>query len=1011
MITDLSTEEILNSLPDAVLLVDSCGTIRFATMTLCELSGFEQVELVGQPLQVLIPVAHREHHEDCLSAFFREPRPRSMGVAQQISLVRRDGLEVAVDIGLAAMRVGAEVWAVAAIRDRSAERAAQIALIDAEQRIRLSFEDSMAPTMFTDLDDTIFAVNDAFCQMTGYTRDELLGHDSALFTHPDDIGITEAVHRRISRGETGQTRYVKRYVHKSGRTIWAEVSKASARNDAGEVLYYVISERDITDRVKRDLALELLSEVNKLAVLVTSEEVFFQQLCDVIVERGGFELAWIAVAKGDRSDGVDVVCSAGATGYLAGLTFSWWGAKATGQGPLGAALRSGETRVTGDFAKEVTFELWRERAAQFSLRSSIAVPFHPGRQKAVLSVYSGDVFDFDDVLVRGFEDIVRGAEFAVDHVRSVEGTKSALEQTTSVLRTLQATERARVDSEQRFRFAFEDNMAPMVFSDRDDRAIAVNEAFCQMVGFTREELLGRDSKQFTFPDDIGITEGTHVRFSAGEIDQVRYEKRYLRKDGRLIIAEVSRSVARDREGAILYSLSSERDVTEERLLNERLSHQALHDPLTGLANRVLFEDRLTQAHSRLARQGGHGAVLLLDLDDFKGVNDTYGHLVGDQLLVGVARRLELVTRASDTVCRLGGDEFLYLAEGLTSEDEAADVATRLLDVLTEPFLVNGLSFEQRASVGYIVCDQSTVNCGEAVQKADVALYEAKYRTPGHHMRFDPSMHRQAIDRFSLAQELRHALQAGDVKMHYQPIVDLTTAMIVGFEALMRWHHPEQGMIPPDVFIPLAEQSDLIIELGALAMREAVLEAAAWVSPNGADVAPYIAVNLSVRQMRDPGLTSMIAEALEFSGLPPERLVVEITESVALFDERETLNTLAYFDRVGIGVALDDFGTGYSSLSYIAQLLPKVIKVDRSFVNPVQESRNSVALLEAIISMGRNLNITVLAEGIETREQFHQLRDLGCQLGQGYLFSAAVPALEVSGLLRHGQHRWRNEQLH
>ena len=978
---------------------------------MCQLSGFEREELVGQPLRLLVPSSHHADHADRVATYFQNPTQRLMGVAQQISLVRRDGVEVAVDIGLAAMRVGGEYWAVAAIRDRSVERAAQVALVEAEQRIRLSFEDNMAPMMFTDLDDKIFAVNEAFCLMTGFSRDEVLGRDSTLFTHPDDLGITEAVHRRFSQSEIGQTRYVKRYVHKSGRTIWAEVSKASARDDAGEVIYYVISERDITDRVKRDLALELLSEVNKLAVLATSEEVFFQQLCDVIVENGGFELAWIAVAKSDRSDGVDIVSSAGATGYLTDLTFSWWGSDTTGQGPLGAAMRSGEARVTGDFAEEVTFELWRERAALYFLRSSIAVPFHLGRQRAVLSVYSRDVFDFDDVLVQGFEDIVRAGEFAVDHVRTVQGTKSALEETISVLKALQTTERARADSEQRFEFAFEDNMAPMVFSDRDDRAIAVNDAFCEMVGFTRDELLGRDSKQFTFPDDIGITEGTHTRFSAGEIDQVRYEKRYLRKDGRLIIAEVSRSVARDPEGDILYSLSSERDVTEERFLNERLSHQALHDALTGLANRVLFEDRLAQAHSRLDRQGGRGAVLLLDLDDFKGVNDTYGHLVGDQLLVGVARRLELVTRASDTLCRLGGDEFLYLAEGLTSEDEAADVATRLLDVLTEPFLINGLSFEQRASVGYVVCDQSTDSCKEAVQQADVALYEAKYRTPGHHMRFDSSMHRQSSDRFSLAQELRHALQAGDVTMHYQPIVDLTTTAIVGFEALMRWHHPEQGMIPPNVFIPLAEQSDLIMELGALALRDAAHEAASWVSSGGDDVAPYIAINLSVRQMRDPSLISMIEEALEFSGLPPERLVVEITESVALFDERETLNTLAYFDRVGIRVALDDFGTGYSSLSYIAQLLPKIIKIDQSFVNPAKESRNSIALLEAIISMGRNLNITVLAEGIETREQFHQLRDLGCQLGQGYLFSAAVPALDVSGLLSHGQHRWRDERLH
>ena len=559
-------------------------------------------------------------------------------------------------------------------------------------------------------------------------------------------------------------------------------------------------------------------------------------------------------------------------------------------------------------------------------------------------------------------------------------------------------EHARTVSEQRFRLAFEDNMAPMVFSDVDDLAIAVNDAFCRMVGFTREDLLGRHSKQFTYPEDVGITEQTHHRLISGDVDQVRYVKRYLRKDGRVIVVEVSRSTARDADGNTLYLVSSERDITEERTLTAQLSHQALHDPLTGLANRALFEDRLTQAHARAVRHGGLGAVLLLDLDDFKGVNDTHGHIVGDRLLADIAHRLEQVTGSSDTLCRLGGDEFLYLAEGLASVTEAEDVASRLLDALIEPFPFDGSNFEQRASVGIVVWDGTSTDSTEFIRNADVAMYEAKAKAKGHYVVFVPRMRQQATSRFTLIQELRHALQTGELSMHYQPIVNLTTTEVVGFEALMRWQHPERGWVPPDVFIPLAEKSELILELGSFALREAVFAANSWSRLGAQAVAPYVTVNLSARQFHDPSLVPVMEEVLGSSGLGPEHLIIEITESVALLDIGETLSVLEHLNHLGIGIALDDFGTGYSSLSHLVLLHPRIIKIDRSFVSPAYESARNDTLLETIVSLGKKLNMTVLAEGIETKTQLGRLRHLDCELGQGYLFSPAVPASEVAAIL-------------
>jgi diguanylate cyclase (GGDEF)-like protein/PAS domain S-box-containing protein len=560
--------------------------------------------------------------------------------------------------------------------------------------------------------------------------------------------------------------------------------------------------------------------------------------------------------------------------------------------------------------------------------------------------------------------------------------------------------------EERFRLAFEDNMAPMICTDLNDAIIAANNAFCQMVGFTKDELMGHDSKMFTFPEDVGITEESHRRATTGDGAPARYTKRYLRKDGRIIYVEVSRSPARDAQGKTLYFVISERDITEERALTARLSHQALHDPLTGLANRALFLDRLAQAHSRVVRQGGLGAVLLLDLDDFKGVNDTHGHLIGDQLLVSIARRLEQVSRSTDTLCRFGGDEFLYLADGLTSPEEAEQMAARLLEALAEPFSVAGKHIGQHASIGVVLWDASRSDYAEIVQDADVALYEAKRQGKGHHVLFTTGMHQQAVSHFALVQDLRQALTSGEISMHYQPIVDLTVTGVVGFEALMRWQHPERGLVPPNVFIPLAEQSDLILELGAFALHEAVTAASTWAPANGQQNAPYVTVNLSAHQFGDPGLIAMIEKALNSSGLAPERLILEITESVTLLYITETLNVMEELNRIGIGFALDDFGTGYSSLSYLALMRPRIIKIDQSFVSPAFESDRNDTLLEAIVSLGHNLDMTMLAEGIETRAQLQRLQGLSCELGQGFLFSRAVSASDVPAILAQRPGSWK-----
>ncbi len=372
-------------------------------------------------------------------------------------------------------------------------------------------------------------------------------------------------------------------------------------------------------------------------------------------------------------------------------------------------------------------------------------------------------------------------------------------------------------------------------------------------------------------------------------------------------------------------------------------------------------------------------------------------------LVQIARRFQDVTRTSDTLGRFGGDEFLYMAEDLTSPAEAEVIATRLLEALNEPFSFDDIRFEQRASVGVVVWDSSSEHSSELIQNADVALYEAKHVGKGRFMVFTPRMHQEVIGRFTLVQELRLALQTGQLAMHYQPLMDLATTTIVGFEALMRWHHPQRGWVPPNAFIPLAEQSDLILELGAFALRTAVAAAGTWMPPHAGARAPCVTVNLSARQFQDPDLARKVEDVLRSSGLAPELLIIEITESVTLFDTVETLKTVERLAELGVAIALDDFGTGYSSLSYLVRLRPRLIKIDQYFVSSPSDSSYNDALLGAIISLGDRLDMTMLAEGIESPEQFHRLRALHCTLGQGYLFSPAVPAEQVKALLKEKFH--------
>jgi diguanylate cyclase (GGDEF)-like protein/PAS domain S-box-containing protein len=427
-----------------------------------------------------------------------------------------------------------------------------------------------------------------------------------------------------------------------------------------------------------------------------------------------------------------------------------------------------------------------------------------------------------------------------------------------------------------------------------------------------------------------------------------------------------------------------RDVSERKAFEEQLAHQAFHDPVTKLANRALFSDRVEHALMRTQRGVHEIAVMFIDLDDFKTVNDSLGHAAGDEVLQEVGRRLKIAVRPGDTVARFGGDEFAVLLDGVSGSSDAADAAARILRALDLPIEIEGKNVFPRASVGICLVgeDLETPEAAELLRNADVAMYMAKRDSKGSYRVFEPTMHERVVERLELRSDLQHALTMDQLELHYQPVVRLVDREILGVEALVRWNHPTRGTIPPIQFIPVAEETGLIIPMGRWILETACREGARLRETFPRTEGLTMSVNLSVRQLQSETLVADVRQALEVTGLPAAALVLEITESLMLTDTDFAMMQLHELKALGIRLAMDDFGTGYSSLSYLSRFPVDILKMDRSFVGAEENS----TLTSAIIALGTSLSLEVVAEGIELPEQASSLEELGCELGQGFLFA-------------------------
>lgn len=537
---------------------------------------------------------------------------------------------------------------------------------------------------------------------------------------------------------------------------------------------------------------------------------------------------------------------------------------------------------------------------------------------------------------------------------------------------------------------FESTSEGVVITDPENRIIAVNRAFSEVTGYHEDEVLGQEPSL--------LKSGRHDRQfyasmwqSIGETRKWRGEIWNRRKNGEVYPELLNISEVRDQSGTLTNYVAVFSDISALKDSEARFEHLAHHDPLTGLPNRLLFGARMEHALARANRTKSQFAVLFLDLDRFKSVNDSYGHPAGDLLLEEVSRRLIACVREDDTVARLGGDEFTILIEDLPDARSASSAAAKIMDSLSSPFDLDGVEVFSSCSVGVALFPDDGSDSTTLLRNAESAMYRAKEMGPKSVNIYTAGLSQIAKERLEMESALRHALKRSEFVLHYQPQMSVADGHIIGAEALIRWHHPEKGLIPPNSFIPLAEEAGLIEEIGAWVLKSACIENRRW--QDAGMPAIRMAVNVSGRQITHTPLAEVVQEILEISGLDPRYLEVEITESVAMSQAEVFAHTLGALKNLGISVAIDDFGTGYSSLSYLKRFPIDRLKIDRSFIHDVNENAHDEAIARAVIALGHSLQLSVVAEGVETPVQLETLRSLGCDEVQGFLFSRPLPAAD------------------
>ncbi|HYG79077.1 MAG TPA: EAL domain-containing protein [Pyrinomonadaceae bacterium] len=543
------------------------------------------------------------------------------------------------------------------------------------------------------------------------------------------------------------------------------------------------------------------------------------------------------------------------------------------------------------------------------------------------------------------------------------------------------------ESPERFRSAFDHAAIGMALVSPEGRWLQVNRSLCNLLGYTEKELMATDYLKVIHPNDLSAALAHIKELMKGKVQSCQIEKRYVHKQGHEVWALWSASLARDAFSKTPHLIFQIQNITDRKQAEERLLHDAFHDALTGLPNRALLMDHLKLALARSQRNDkAMFAVIYLDLDRFKIINDSLGHMIGDQLLIGIARRLENSLRPGDTIARLGGDEFTILLEDIQDRGYVLQIAERIQKELSAPFSLSGREVFTTVSIGIAISSKEYEQTEDILRDADTAMYRAKALGKARYEIFDKGMHDRATKLLQLETDLRRAMERDEFFVFYQPIMSLETGGLRGFEALVRWRHPERGFISPSDFIPVAEETGMIVQLGEYVLREACRQMQKWAVVLPSDPPLFISVNLSVRQFSQPDLVERVAAILRETRLDPKNLKLEITESAVMENVETATELLNRLRALGLLISMDDFGTGYSSLSHLRRFPINTLKIDRSFVTQMADDEENAEIVRTIIGLAQNLGMDVVAEGVETPAQVLTLKALGCEYGQGYFYS-------------------------
>ncbi len=917
------------------------------------------------------------------------------------------------------------------------------ALRQSEERFRTVFTEAAIGMTVSAADGKILHANKAMCAITGRTEEELRQTSVLAFTHPDDYQITVALERRLTSGAIPSYVIRKRYVRKDGTVVWARSNASAVRDGAGKVVNVVGLAEDISARVAAEEALRRSEERFRTAaehatdviveVDLRSGEMELFGRCGAIMGEGAQDFArdwpsWIdpedrdrvaaAVRQSVKDDRpLDLECRArrpdGSGLHVAVrgtrlaenpgkflLLITDITARKTGEetaSRLAAIVRSSENAIVS-MTLEGVVQTWNGGAeklygyrAEEMIGRPILALYPRGSTKEALNLLtaarSGRFVNLEHAtrLRKDGSAVIVSLRCSplYDASGTLIGVCSISEDITS--RTW-AEEQLR-ESEERFRRVFQHSPVGMALLDHEGGFFRVNSALCDLLGYSESELANRPFLEVIDPADRQAIAAVAHKMLRNELPAYSIEMRLVRKDGAPMWVRQSCSAVRNAAGEFVHGIAIIENITQRREAEDQLAYQAQHDVLTELPNRRLLEDRVQQAIAYARRSGGSFAMFYIDLDSFKLVNDSLGHLTGDVLLKQVAERLRNAVRESDTLARTGGDEFVLVATNLHGPRSAEIIAEKIHEALAAPFQAGGHELFVTASIGISMYPKDGGDAQSLQRSADSAMYEAKRSGKNAICFFTRAMSVAAIERLTLESQLRRALENREMSLVYQPQYHARTQALAGFEALLRWKSPS-GIVPPQKFIPVAEETGLIVDIGNWVLYEACRQILRWSEDGRPPV--RLAVNVSEVQFARPDFVRTVQQCLQEHRIKPRLLEMELTETVVLRDFEAAAAKMGRLRDLGVSIAIDDFGTGYSSLSYLQRLPIDALKIDRSFIKGIGRRDRSVSLLRALVALCRSLKMRVVAEGVETPRQLEIIRELGCDEVQGFLLGCPSP---------------------